>query len=82
MEKFMIVLADFGEATEQLSSSSACISEVIPSLYIIASNLGQISGTDQGVMGFKRGLLDSVNTRLGYVEQDEDYTLATMCDPR
>ena len=82
MEKFMMVLADFGEATEQLSSNSACISEVIPCLYIIASNLGQVSSADQGVMGFKRGLLDSVNTRLGYVEVDEDYTLATMCDPR
>jgi hypothetical protein len=68
--------------TVQLSSSSACISEVIPVLYTICHNIGTITSDDHGVIGLKKGLLESVNTRLGAVETMEVYTVATMCDPR
>ena len=82
MQKFVLVLEDFSGATEQLSSSSACISEVIPVLYTICHNLGTISSVDKTLGGMKLGLLEAVNRRLGSIETTEMYSVATICDVR
>ena len=77
-----MVLEDFHGATEQLSSSSACVSEVIPVLYTICHNLTNLSTIDKTICDLKAGLLESVDRRLGDVEELELYSVATLCDVR
>ena len=77
-----MVLEDFHGATEQLSSSSACVSEVIPVLYTICHNLTNLSTIDKTICDLKAGLLESVDKRLGDVEELELYSVATLCDVR
>jgi hypothetical protein len=83
MEKVVKVLEVFYEATLKLSSSSACISDVIP---IITGLLYTLSPggnrEDQGVKDFKRKLRASLTDRLGEKELLEHYSVATLLDPR
>ena len=82
MQKIVLVLEDFAGATEQLSSSSACISEVIPVLFTICHNLTAISTMDNTISAMKAGLLESINRRLGAEETTKMYSVATLCDVR
>ena len=83
MEKVVNVLEVFYEATLKLSSSSACISDVIP---IITGQLYTLSPggnrEDQGVKDFKHKLRASLTDRLGEKELLEHYSVATLLDPR
>ena len=83
MEKVVKVLKVFYEATLKLSSSSACISDVIP---IITGRFYTLSPggnrEDQGVKDFKRKLRESLTERLGEKELLEQYSVATLLDPR
>ena len=56
MEKVVTVLAVFFEATERFSSSSACISEVIPTITGLLVTLEVHEGDDHGVKDFKKKL--------------------------
>ena len=83
MEKVVKVLEVFYEATVRLSSSSACISDVIPTITGLLYTLSP--GGDRevhGVKNFKRKLKESLTERLGAKELLEQYSIATLLDPR
>ena len=82
MEKVVTVLGVFFEATERFSSSSACISEVIPTITGLLVTLEVHEGDDHGVKDFKKKLKESVVKRLGDKETSIQYSLATLLDPR
>ena len=82
MEKIVKILEVFFEATLRFSSSSACISEVIPTVTGLSVTLGVVDQEDNGVKDFKRKLKASLMSRLGEKEMLERYSLATLLDPR
>ena len=82
MGKVVKVLEVFYEATVRLSSSSACISDVVPTVTSLLVALGPGDGDDNGVKDFKRKLKASLLERLGNKEDLEMYSLATLLDPR
>ena len=82
MEKVVNVLGVFFEATERFSSASACISEVIPTVTGLLVTLNINDRDDIGVKDFKRKLKDSLERRLGGKETLEQYSVATLLDPR
>ena len=82
MEKVVKVLGVFYEATLRFSSSSACISEVIPTITSLLVALSPSPGEDQGVVDFKSKLKSSIVDRLGGKEVIERYSVATLLDPR
>ena len=84
----------FNEVTEQLSHGSACISEVgnsvrniflhfqvIPMVSIMMHSLER-TGKDYGVIGWKANLKERITERLGNVDFEESYSVATLLDPR
>ena len=82
MEKVVNVLGVFFEATKRFSSASACISEVIPTVTGLLVTLNINDRDDIGVKDFKRKLKDSLERRLGGKETLEQYSVATLLDPR
>ena len=82
MEKVVTVLDVFYEATVRLSSNSACISDVIPTITGLIVTLSAEHRDDLGVKDFKRKLKASMLHRLGEKEELEKYGLATLLDPR
>ena len=82
MEKVVMVLKVFYEATVRLSSNSACISDVIPTITGLIVSLSSEDRDDLGVRDFKRKLNTSLNERLGAKEEFEKYSVATLLDPR
>ena len=72
MDRAVQVLKIFQDATVQLSSSSACISEVIPTVSSILYALGPGGSGDQGVKDLKRRLHANVLNRLGDKEKDDN----------
>ena len=82
MEKVVHVLEIFFEATIRFSSSTACISEVIPTITGILVTLSSEAREDHGVKDFKRKLKASMTERLGAKEDLERYSVATLLDPR
>ena len=81
MEKVVKVLEIFFEATVRFSSSSACISEVIPTVTGLLFTLSSEARDDHGVKDFKRKLKASMVERLGAKEELESYSIATLLDP-
>ena len=71
MEKVVMVLKVFYEATVRLSSNSACISDVIPTITGLIVSLSSEDRDDLGVRDFKRKLNTSLNERLGAKEEFE-----------
>ena len=82
MEKVVKVLEVFYEATVRLSSNSACISDVIPTITGLLVTLNVENREDQGVKDFKRKLKAALVERLGSKEELEKYSVATLLDPR
>ena len=78
----MKVLGVFYEATLRFSSSSACISEVVPTITSLLVTLSPNDRDDHGVKDFKRNLKSSLVERLGNKEVQERYSVATLLDPR
>ena len=46
------------------------------------TKLGDTSSNCEGIKGWKRKLLASLKTRLGWMEAEDDYAIATLLDPR
>ena len=65
MEKVVLVLKVFYEATIRLSSNLACISDVIPIVTSLIVTLSSADRDDLGVRDFKRKLKSSLEDRLG-----------------
>ena len=82
MEKVVKVLEVFFEATVRFSSSSACISDVIPTVTGLLYTLSSEARDDHGVKDFKRKLKASMMERLGSKEDLERYSIASFLDPR
>ena len=66
-----MVLKVFYEATVRLSSNSACISDVIPTVTGLIVSLSSDDRDDLGVRDFKRKLKASLTERLGAKETFE-----------
>jgi hypothetical protein len=85
MEKVVKALEVFYGATLKLSSSSACISDVIPiitGLLLLYKLSPGGNREDQGVKDCKRKLRASLTDRLGEKELLEQFSVATLLDPR
>ena len=82
MEKEVKVLGVFYEATLRFSSSSACMSEVFPTITSLLVALTPSPGEDQEVVDFKSKLKRSMVYRLGGKGVIERYSVATLLDPR
>ena len=87
MANVVSVLKIFYEITLQLSHASACLSEVIPCVTMLARSLERTGGPEEdGVRMFKDDLraavLQKEANRLGDFEDNEVYIVSTLCDPR
>ena len=82
MEKVVTVLDIFYDATLRFSATTACISEVIPTVTGIIFTLSSEARDDLGVKDFKRKLKTAMVQRLGAKEDLERYSVATLLDPR
>ena len=82
MAKIVSLLKGYKEATLMLSSSSASISQVIPIVKLIWDSLAVSARSDHGVKTFKTNLRASLERRFAEKETTEEYTLATLLDPR
>ena len=72
--------------TKELSARGAVISEVIPFLEILKTELGEESTDTQekfrGILSTKDELLESLNSRFNHVYKEDKYIIATLLDPR
>ena len=87
MANVVSVLKIFYEITLQLSHASACISEVIPCVTMLARSLERTGGPEEdGVRMLKDDLRQAVlrkeANRLGDFEDNEVYIVSTLCDLR
>ena len=48
----------------------------------LRTKLSDLSPQFEGVKGWKKNLLRNLEARLGYLETEEQYTIATLLDPR
>ena len=48
----------------------------------LRTKLSDLSPQFEGVKGWKMNLLGNLEARLGYLETEEQYTIATLLDPR
>ena len=48
----------------------------------LRTKLSDLSPQFEGVKGWKKNLLGNLEARLGYLETEEQYTIATLLDPR
>ena len=76
------VLEPFKSATVQLSSASTCISESIPIASMILESLESSSDTDIGVKDLKKRLKSNLSERTQFMEDNNDYRIATLLDQR
>ena len=82
------VLRGFKEATENLSKASACVSEYIPTVFLLLKSI-EVSAEDEteigrGVKGLKTRLSDDLEKRMREmdIERLDTFVLATLLDPR
>ena len=78
----MKVLQPFESATKILSYDDASISMVIPIIFTIKLGLKTNKKDDFGVITLKKALLKNLSDRLSFLEDREEYYLATYLDPR
>jgi len=85
-EKVVKLLEPMQRMTKELSARKAVISEVIPFLEILKTELEEESDDTQerfkGVLSTKEKLLGSLQSRFGHVYKDDNYIIATLLDPR
>ena len=82
MKKIVKVLKPFEQATKILSYSDASISMVIPIIFTIRLGLETRQKDEIGVITLKKNLLKNLQNRQGFLEDREEYYLATYLDPR
>ena len=74
-EKVANILIMFCEATKLLSKEDCSISNSIPIVTTIVTQLSSKSAADWGVKTLKSCLLDSVKTRFAEMESEKHYTV-------
>ena len=82
MSQVIEVLQIFKEATLQLSSLAASISMVIPIVTTIMTSLSNEAQADKGVLGLKRNLKLSMESRFAGIELKEHYAILTLLDAK
>ena len=85
-EKVVKLLEPMQRITKELSAKRAVISEVIPFLENLKSELNEESGDTQekfrGILSTKEELLESLQSRFSHVYKEDNYIIATLLDPR
>ena len=85
-EKVVKLLEPMQRITKELSARGAVISEVIPFLEILKTELGKESSDTQekfrGVLSTKDELLESLQSRFNHVYKEDNYIITTLLDPR
>ena len=85
-EKVVKLLEPMQRITKELSARKAVISEVIPFLEILKTELEEESDDAQekfrGILSTKEELLESLQSRFGHVYKEDNYIIATLLDPR
>ena len=79
IEKVLLVLKPFQDATKTLSYHDASISLVIPIITGIMKSL-DVTSDDHGVRGMKRALVENMGRRFVGVEDDDNCAIATLLD--
>lgn len=82
IEKMTTLLTPFEELTREISSHTASVADVIPSVVALKRYLNKTVETDTGVKTTKATLLEAVNKRFEYTVSQPLYYLATILDPR
>ena len=82
MGRVIKVLQIFKDATLQLSDRDASISMVIPIVTSIISDLSDETHEDVGILGLKRNLKVTMETRFAGIEEKEHYAIATLLDAK
>ena len=84
MERTVVVLKPFKEATVKLSSASACVSQSIPTISSLrlTLKLADNTSTDKGVRDLKTRLNENLKARTEYLEKSEIHNIATLLDWR
>ncbi|XP_032358832.1 zinc finger BED domain-containing protein 4 [Etheostoma spectabile] len=82
VENMISLLAPFEELTHQISSSTASVADVIPSIRALTRLLEKTAETDHGVKTSKATLLEAVQNRFSDIQSKRLYTIATVLDPR
>lgn len=82
LEKMSIVLAPFEELTRKVSFSTASTADVIPAVTVLKRILAKEGDADTGIKTMKKKLIQAVNKCFDTVEDELDYALATLLDPR
>lgn len=71
----------FDQATLAVSSSSVSVSEIIPIVNSVISELGKPSESGSGIAIVRQSLLDEMNVRYKSIEDNEICSIATLLDP-
>jgi hypothetical protein len=82
LEGVVHLLRPFEEITRNMSSETACISLVIPTVKAISAHLEKDDTHQTSVRLMRTQLLASLKRRLGALQEDSLYSVATLLDPR
>ena len=85
-EKLVSLLEPMQQITKELSARGAVISEAIPFLEILKTELGEESNDTQekfrGILSTKDELIESLDSHFNHVYKEDKYIIATLLDPR
>ncbi|XP_065315489.1 zinc finger BED domain-containing protein 4-like [Gordionus sp. m RMFG-2023] len=81
-ERVIDVLEPIQRVTKEISTESCSISNVIPFVEILKSELTINGDTDRGVQTMKNTTNNQLTTRFFDIYDDDNYVVATLLDPR
>ncbi|XP_065323078.1 zinc finger BED domain-containing protein 4-like [Gordionus sp. m RMFG-2023] len=81
-ERVIDVLEPIQRVTKEISTESCSISNVIPFVEILKSELTINGDTDRGVQTMKNTTNNQLTTRFFYIYDDDNYVVPTLLDPR
>lgn len=70
------------QLTKDISSSTATVADVIPSIEALKHLLNKTVATDHGVKTSKTTLLQAIEQRFSHIYSEPLFYLATILDPR
>lgn len=84
LQHCLVLLQPFEEITKKVSSTYSCISEVIPHTKILQKFLikEEVQRTCSYVDSLRMALKEGLERRVGQFEDEKNYTIATLLDPR
>ncbi|XP_073710442.1 zinc finger BED domain-containing protein 4-like [Misgurnus anguillicaudatus] len=82
IENMMTILDPCEQLTRDISSSTATVADVIPSIVALKRLLNKTVATDHGVKTSKTTLLQAIEQRFSHIYGEPLFYLATILDPR